>query len=60
VVADKDGIGGKEVDSVPMVMVLVTEFSVGREEGMGILEVAEGTGELNEPCMLLILRGEED
>ena len=58
--ADKDGIGGKEVDSVPMVMVLVMEFSVGREEGMGILEVAEGTGELNEPCMLLILCGEED
>lgn len=50
--------GGREVESVPTVMVDTTELggALETDAGTGMAEVAEGRGEENEPCIWSSLR----
>lgn len=62
--ADNEGIGGKDVESVPTVTVdpmVLTVVEAVREEGTGIVDVADARGEEKAPDIpSSLLWGESD
>lgn len=57
-VAGRELSAGSDVERVPTIMVVSVRFEVV-EDGIGILDVAEGKGEANEPDMWSSLKNGE-